>query len=97
MGKEAKSRSTTGSNEFRARGKGRNRHHAATGIGKAIAFAFGAAGARVVVNHLDTPDPADAAVGQISREDGEALAVAADISSRVQFEAQQMQARRRPQ
>jgi NAD(P)-dependent dehydrogenase (short-subunit alcohol dehydrogenase family) len=29
---------------------------AATGIGKAIALAFGAADARVVVNHLDTPD-----------------------------------------
>jgi NAD(P)-dependent dehydrogenase (short-subunit alcohol dehydrogenase family) len=29
---------------------------AATGIGKAIAFAFGTAGARVVVNHLGTPD-----------------------------------------
>jgi 3-oxoacyl-[acyl-carrier protein] reductase len=60
---------------------------AATGIGKAIALAFGAAGARVVVNHLDTPDLADAAVDQISREGGEAFAVAADISSRVQFQA----------
>jgi NAD(P)-dependent dehydrogenase (short-subunit alcohol dehydrogenase family) len=39
---------------------------AATGIGKAIAFAFGAAGARVVVNHLDTPDLAEAVVAQIS-------------------------------
>jgi NAD(P)-dependent dehydrogenase (short-subunit alcohol dehydrogenase family) len=28
---------------------------AATGIGKAIALAFGTAGARLVVNHLDTP------------------------------------------
>jgi 3-oxoacyl-[acyl-carrier protein] reductase len=60
---------------------------AATGIGKAIALAFGAAGARVVVNHLDTPDLADAVVAEISRGGGEALAVAADISSRVQFEA----------
>jgi NAD(P)-dependent dehydrogenase (short-subunit alcohol dehydrogenase family) len=35
---------------------------AATGIGKAIALALGAADARVVVNHLDTPDLADAVV-----------------------------------
>jgi 3-oxoacyl-[acyl-carrier protein] reductase len=60
---------------------------AATGIGKAIAHACGAAGAGVVVNHLDTPELADAVVAQISRDGGEALAVEADISSRVQFEA----------
>jgi 3-oxoacyl-[acyl-carrier protein] reductase len=59
---------------------------AATGIGKAIALAFGAADARVVVNHLDTPDLADAVVAQISRDGGEALAVAADISKREAFE-----------
>jgi 3-oxoacyl-[acyl-carrier protein] reductase len=60
---------------------------AATGIGRAIAFAFGAAGARVVVNHLNTPDLAEAVVAQISRDGGEALPVEADIGSRVQFEA----------
>jgi 3-oxoacyl-[acyl-carrier protein] reductase len=60
---------------------------AATGIGKAIAFAFGEAGARVVVNHLDTPDLAEAVVAEISRDGGEALAFAADISGRVEFEA----------
>jgi 3-oxoacyl-[acyl-carrier protein] reductase len=59
---------------------------AATGIGKAIALAFGAADARVVVNHLDTPDLADAVVAQISRDGAEALAVAADISKREEFE-----------
>jgi 3-oxoacyl-[acyl-carrier protein] reductase len=59
---------------------------AATGIGKAIALAFGAADARVVVNHLDTPDLADAVVAQISRDGGEALACAADISKREEFE-----------
>jgi NAD(P)-dependent dehydrogenase (short-subunit alcohol dehydrogenase family) len=47
---------------------------AATGIGKAIAFAFGEAGARVVVNHLDTPDLAEAVVAEISHDGGEALA-----------------------
>jgi 3-oxoacyl-[acyl-carrier protein] reductase len=60
---------------------------AATGIGKAIALAFGAAGARVLVNHLDTPDLAEAVVAQISQDGGEALAVAADVSRRVDFEA----------
>jgi 3-oxoacyl-[acyl-carrier protein] reductase len=59
---------------------------AATGIGKAIALALGAADARVVVNHLDTPDLADAVVAQISRDGGEALAVAADISQREEFD-----------
>lgn len=59
---------------------------AATGIGKAIALAFGAADGRVVVNHLDTPDLADAVVAQISRDGGEALAVAADISRREEFD-----------
>jgi NAD(P)-dependent dehydrogenase (short-subunit alcohol dehydrogenase family) len=59
---------------------------AATGSGKAIAHAFGAAGARVFVNYLDTPDPAEAVVAQISRDGGEALAVAADVSSRARFE-----------
>jgi 3-oxoacyl-[acyl-carrier protein] reductase len=39
-----------------------------------------------VVNHLDTPDLADAVVARISRDGGEALAVAADISRREAFE-----------
>jgi 3-oxoacyl-[acyl-carrier protein] reductase len=60
---------------------------AATGIGEAIAIAFGAAGARVVVNHLDTPDLAEEVVAQISGDGGEAFAVKADIGSRAQFEA----------
>jgi 3-oxoacyl-[acyl-carrier protein] reductase len=60
---------------------------AATGIGKAIAFAFGEAGARVVVNYLDTPDLAEAVVAKIARDGGEALAVAGDISRRADFEA----------
>jgi 3-oxoacyl-[acyl-carrier protein] reductase len=59
---------------------------AATGIGKAIALALGAADARVVVNHLNTPDLAHAVVAQISRDGGEALAVAADISQREEFD-----------
>jgi 3-oxoacyl-[acyl-carrier protein] reductase len=60
---------------------------AATGIGKAIALAFAAAGARVVVNHLNTPDLGQAVVAQISRAGGEALPVRADVSKRADFEA----------
>jgi NAD(P)-dependent dehydrogenase (short-subunit alcohol dehydrogenase family) len=46
---------------------------APTGIGKAIAHGFGAAGANVV----DMPDLAEAVVAQLSRVGGEAPAVAA--------------------
>src|SRR4029450_465168 len=59
---------------------------AATGIGKAIALALGAADARVVVNHLDTPDLADAVVAQIARGGGKRLLAAADISQREEFD-----------
>jgi NAD(P)-dependent dehydrogenase (short-subunit alcohol dehydrogenase family) len=54
---------------------------AATGIGKAIGFAFREAGARVVANHLDASDLAEAVVAEISRDGGKALAVAADIGT----------------
>jgi NAD(P)-dependent dehydrogenase (short-subunit alcohol dehydrogenase family) len=70
-----------------SRARSRSLPGAATGIGKAIAHAFGAAGAYVVVNHLDTPDLAEAVVAQVSRDGSEALAVAADSSSRARFEA----------
>jgi 3-oxoacyl-[acyl-carrier protein] reductase len=58
---------------------------AATGIGKAIATALAAAGARVVVNHLNTPDLADAVVARIAANGGEAIPVAADVSRRGEF------------
>jgi 3-oxoacyl-[acyl-carrier protein] reductase len=60
---------------------------AATGIGKAIAGALAAAGARVVVNHPHTPQPAAAVVADIAAAGGSALAVAADISSRAEYQA----------
>jgi 3-oxoacyl-[acyl-carrier protein] reductase len=59
---------------------------AATGIGKAIASAL-AAGARVVVNHPHTPEPAAAVIADIAAAGGAALAIAADISSRAQYQA----------
>ena len=60
---------------------------AATGIGKAIAFALAGDGARVVVNHLNTPEAAEAVVAQITRDGGEAIAVAADVGKRVAYTA----------
>jgi 3-oxoacyl-[acyl-carrier protein] reductase len=60
---------------------------AATGIGKAIAGALAAAGARVVVNHPHTPQPAATVVADIAAAGGVALAVAADISNRAQYQA----------
>ena len=60
---------------------------AATGIGKAIAAALAAAGARVVVNHPHTPQPAAAVVADIAAAGGAARAIAADISNRAQYQA----------
>jgi 3-oxoacyl-[acyl-carrier protein] reductase len=60
---------------------------AATGIGKAIAGALAAGGARVVVNHPHTPEPAAAVVADIAAAGGVALAIAADISSRADYQA----------
>jgi 3-oxoacyl-[acyl-carrier protein] reductase len=58
---------------------------AATGIGKAIAGRLAADGARVVVNHLDTPEEADALVASIAKTGGSAIAVRADIGRRADF------------
>jgi 3-oxoacyl-[acyl-carrier protein] reductase len=60
---------------------------AATGIGKAIATALATAGARVVVNHPHTPELAAAVVAAIQAAGGSALAVAADISDRAEYQA----------
>jgi 3-oxoacyl-[acyl-carrier protein] reductase len=58
---------------------------AATGIGKAIAVALAGQGARVVINHPDTPEPAEKAVADIAAAGGSCFALAADISDRAQF------------
>lgn len=59
---------------------------AATGIGRAIAKRLAADGAAVVVNHLDTPDRAEAVRGEIETEGGTAIAVRADVSRRADFD-----------
>jgi 3-oxoacyl-[acyl-carrier protein] reductase len=58
---------------------------AATGIGKAIAVALAGQGARVVINHPRTPEPAEKVVAEIEAAGGSCLALAADISDRAQF------------
>lgn len=60
---------------------------AATGIGKAIAAALAAGGARVLVNHNYTAEPAEKVVADIEAAGGAAMAVAADVSSRAQYQA----------
>ena len=58
---------------------------AATGIGRAIASRLAAGGARVVVNHLDTPAEADTLVAAIEKTGESAVAVQADIGRREDF------------
>ena len=60
---------------------------AATGIGKAIATALAAHGAQVAVNHDHTPEPAEKVVAGIQAAGGSAMAVAADVSSRAEYQA----------
>lgn len=60
---------------------------AATGIGKAIAADLAAADVRVVINHPHTPEPAAKVVAGIEAAGGSALAIAADISNRSEYQA----------
>ena len=60
---------------------------AATGIGRAIAATLAAAGASVVINHNHMPEPAGQAVAEITAAGGTAVAVAADVSIRAEYQA----------
>jgi glucose 1-dehydrogenase len=53
---------------------------ASSGIGKGIAIAMGAAGAKVVVNFVSNEEAADGVVQEIKSTGGDALAVKADVS-----------------
>lgn len=53
---------------------------ASRGIGKAIVLQLAAEGARVVVNYTSSPEKAEAVVHAITEENGEAVAIQADIS-----------------
>jgi 3-oxoacyl-[acyl-carrier protein] reductase len=60
---------------------------AATGIGRAIAGTLAAAGARVVINHPHTPQPAATVVADIQAAGGAAIAIAADVSDRAEYQS----------
>ncbi|MGF6884613.1 NAD(P)-dependent dehydrogenase (short-subunit alcohol dehydrogenase family) [Nocardia sp. GAS34] len=60
---------------------------AATGIGKAIAHALAAAGARVAINHPHTPEVAAAAVAEITSSGGTVIDLAADVRDRDEYAA----------
>ena len=53
---------------------------ASRGIGRAIAIEFGSMGAKVVVNYNHSADAADEVVNEISKGNGEAIAIQADVS-----------------
>ncbi len=65
---------------------------AGRGIGRAIALALGAAGARVVVNYRESDGPAHAVVEEIQASGGEALAVRADVSQSTEVDRLMAQA-----
>jgi 3-oxoacyl-[acyl-carrier protein] reductase len=59
---------------------------AATGIGRAIAATLAAAGASVVINHNHMPEPAGKVVEEITEAGGTAMAAAADVSIRAEYQ-----------
>jgi 3-oxoacyl-[acyl-carrier protein] reductase len=60
---------------------------ASRGIGKAIAFALAAEGAKIVVNYASSVIAAEAVVSEIITKGGEAIAVHADVSHEVQVDS----------
>ncbi len=58
-----------------------------SGIGKGIALAMGAAGAKVCVNYYSNPKSADEVVEAIKSSGGEAIAQQADVSEEAQVQA----------
>ncbi len=60
---------------------------ASRGIGRAIAAALSASGAKVVVNYASSSTAADALVAEITAAGGDAIAVQADVSQSGQVDA----------
>ena len=60
---------------------------ASSGIGKAIAIALGAAGAKVCVNYVTGPDKAGAVVEEIENDGSHAFAQQADVSNEAEVVA----------
>ncbi|MEZ5817799.1 MAG: glucose 1-dehydrogenase [Hyphomicrobiaceae bacterium] len=93
----ASSRSSSGS-EIRLDGQVALVTGASSGLGQATALGLGRAGARVIVNHPPTEDSrarAQQVVSAIEAEGGEAIALAADVSSEEQVDAMMSDAVRR--
>lgn len=57
-----------------------------TGIGRSIAKTLAAQGAVVVIHHPHFPEPAAEVVGEITEAGGKALALAADVADRGEYE-----------
>ena len=68
---------------------------ASSGIGAAIAEAFGGAGATVLVTHRDSAEAASAVAERIARDGGDALVAQADLGTRGACEALVAHARER--
>jgi 3-oxoacyl-[acyl-carrier protein] reductase len=66
-----------------------------SGIGAALAEAFGAAGATVLVTHRNSPEAASAVAERTARRGGRALLTQADLSARAGCEALVAHARER--
>ncbi|MFC7052413.1 glucose 1-dehydrogenase [Hansschlegelia quercus] len=60
---------------------------ASSGIGRAVAEAMGAAGAKVAVNYRSQPEAADEVVATITNAGGEAFAIKADVSDEAEIGA----------
>ena len=58
-----------------------------SGIGKAVAIAFGEAGAKVVVNYVSSEERANAVVETIKSNGSDAIAIRADVSKEDQVQA----------
>jgi glucose 1-dehydrogenase len=58
-----------------------------SGIGRGVAIALGAAGAKVVVNYVTKPETADEVVNVIRAAGGTAIALQADVSNEAQVKA----------
>ena len=54
---------------------------ASSGLGKAVALGMAASGAKVAVNYIGAPAPADDVVKQITEAGGEAIAIEANVAN----------------
>ena len=58
-----------------------------SGIGKGVAIALAAAGANVIINHVDAHETAEQTVDEITSAGGTAYAIHADISNEAEVQA----------